>query len=198
MVTDEAATARVSPDEALNRVHGALGDRVSDARLNYDQVDFTCSPEAVVDVMKTLRDAEELRCRFFTFLSGVDRSAAAGGDGGDGGDGSDGAGGRGGLEVLIHVYSPDHILHVNVHVPLDSVKPECPTISHLYAGAVWHERETWEMFGIDFPGHPRLVNLYLPEDFEGHPLLKSFKLPSRNVKEWPGAKDPEEAAAGGR
>jgi NADH-quinone oxidoreductase subunit C len=87
---------------------------------------------------------------------------------------------------------------VNVHVPLDFNRPECPSITDVYVGAQWHERETWEMFGIDFPGHPRLVNLYLPEDFEGHPLLKSFKLPSRSVKEWPGAKDPEEATAGGR
>jgi NADH:ubiquinone oxidoreductase subunit C len=55
------------------------------------------------------------------------------------------------------------------------------------------------MFGIDFEGHPRLVNLYLTEDFEGNPGLKSFKLPARTtVKDWPGAKDPEEAAAGGR
>jgi NADH:ubiquinone oxidoreductase subunit C len=55
------------------------------------------------------------------------------------------------------------------------------------------------MYGIDFEGHPRLVGLYLPEDFDGHPGLRSFKLPSRSlVKEWPGAKDPDEAAAGGR
>jgi NADH-quinone oxidoreductase subunit C len=54
------------------------------------------------------------------------------------------------------------------------------------------------MFGIDFEGHPGLINLYLPEDFDGHPGLRSFKLPSRFVKDWPGAKDPEEAAGGGR
>jgi NADH-quinone oxidoreductase subunit C len=185
----------ISSEDALARVQAALGDRIVEAGLNHDQVDITCAPEGVVEVMEILRDADELRCRFFTFLSGVDRSAAAGRD--EGGNG-DGRGPRSGLEVLIHVYSPDNVFHVNVHVPVDVQTPECPSISAVYAGAIWHERETWEMFGIDFPGHPRLVNLYLPEDFEGHPLLKSFKLPSRSVKEWPGAKDPEEAAAGGR
>jgi NADH:ubiquinone oxidoreductase subunit C len=54
------------------------------------------------------------------------------------------------------------------------------------------------MFGVEFEGNSNLSNLYLPEDFEGHPLLRSFKLPSRFVKAWPGAKDPEEASAGGR
>jgi NADH:ubiquinone oxidoreductase subunit C len=55
------------------------------------------------------------------------------------------------------------------------------------------------MFGIHFTDHPNLTTLYLSEDFEGHPMLKSFKLPARSfVKDWPGAKDPDEAAAGGR
>jgi NADH-quinone oxidoreductase subunit C len=185
-----AVTTRTAPEEALDRVRSVLGDKVTNAAINHGQVDITCPPENLVDVMTALRDGDGLECRFFTFLSGVDRSAAAGSE--DDGDAG------GGLEVLVHVYSPDHVIHVNVHVPVDPAAPSCPSISGVYAGARWHERETWEMFGIDFPGHPRLVNLYLPEDFEGHPLLKSFKLPSRAVKEWPGAKDPEEAAAGGR
>jgi NADH-quinone oxidoreductase subunit C len=175
---------RPSPEDDLVRVEGLLGDRVEDTKLNFGAVDLVCLPENLVEVMKKLRDGEGLRCRFFTFLSAVDRSEL-----GEGG---------GGLEVLIHVYSPEHITHVTVHVPVDPADPVCPSISGIYGGALWAERETHEMFGIDFPGHPRLANLYLPEDFEGHPLLKSFKLPGRAVKEWPGAKDPDEAAAGGR
>ena len=85
-----------------------------------------------------------------------------------------------------------------MHVPVDAESPHCPSITDLYRGAEWHEREAHEMFGVHFEGHPGLTNLFLPEDFEGHPLRKSFKLPSRSVKPWPGAKDPEEASAGGR
>ena len=174
---------RTSPEQALARVEGVLGDLVSEAHLNHGQVDITCPPENLVEVMTRLRDDDELMCKFFTFLSGVDRTEFADEPGG--------------LEVLIHVYSPEHVIHANVHVPVDVEDPVCPSITTVYAGAVWHERETWEMFGVKFEGHPRLVHLYLSEDFEGHPLRRSFKLPSRVVKEWPGAKDPEEAAAGG-
>jgi NADH-quinone oxidoreductase subunit C len=176
--------AVVTPEEALSRVETALWPKVRDLKLNYGQVDLTCDPNNLLEVVQTLRDRDGLECRFFTFLSGVDRSEFKDNPGG--------------LEVLIHVYSPEHIVHVNLHVPVDPVAPACPSIAGIYRGASWHERECHEMFGIDFVGHPNLVNLYLPEDFVGHPLLRSFKLPGRMVKDWPGAKDPEEAAAGGR
>lgn len=175
---------RVSAEEALSRAQSALGDRVSDAKVNQGAVDVTCTPQDLVEVARTLRDAEGIRCRFFSVLSGVDRSEVADDPGG--------------LEVLLHLYSPDYAFNVTVHVPVDASEPVCPSITEVFTGALWHERECFEMYGIHFEGHPRLVNLYLPEDFEGHPGLRSFKLPSRIVKDWPGAKDPEEAAAGGR
>jgi NADH:ubiquinone oxidoreductase subunit C len=158
---------RLSPEDVLTRAQELLGDRASEIKLNFDQLDVTCSREHLVDVIASLRDGV-LQFRFFTFLSAVDRSELGGEEGG------------GGMEVLIHLYSQDSAAHVNVHVPVDPADPHCPSITPLFAG-------------------PRLVGLYLPEDFDGHPGLRSFKLPARaQVKEWPGAKDPDEAAAGGR
>ena len=61
----------------------------------------------------------------------------------------------------------------------------------VYAGANWHERETHEMFGIGFAGHPDLRNMYLPTEFEGYPLRKDFPLLARMVKPWPGIVDVE-------
>ena len=69
--------------------------------------------------------------------------------------------------------------------------PEMPTWIGVYAGAAWHERETWEMFGIRFAGHPDLRHIYLPGDFEGYPLRKDFPLLARMVKPWPGIVDVE-------
>ena len=71
------------------------------------------------------------------------------------------------------------------------------SISDVYPGANWHEREAAEMFGIDFPGHPDLTKLYLPDGFEGHPLRKSYPLLSREVKPWPGKVDVEDMPSPG-
>jgi NADH-quinone oxidoreductase subunit C len=179
---------RVSAEDALQRVQSAVGSKASSASLVHGHVDITVAPADLVEVMTALRDADGLRCRFFTFLSAIDRTEFGGPESET----------KGGLEVLVHVYSPDHVIHVNVHVPVDLESPVCPTLTDVFDGAHWQERETHEMFGIEFDGHPRLVPLYLSEDFEGHPLRRDFKLPSRVIKDWPGAKDPEEAAGGGR
>ena len=70
------------------------------------------------------------------------------------------------------------------------------SIHDVYAGANWHERETHEMFGIKFDGHPDLRNMYLPIDFEGFPLRKDFPLLARMVKPWPGIVDVEPLPGG--
>ena len=181
-----AVTERVQGEEAVTRVRDALGSLATEVRQNAEQVDLSTTPESYVEVMTKLRDAEGIRCRFFTFLSAIDWSEYPVEEGEETRE----------LELLVHVYSPEHTTHVTVRVPL-AFGASCPSITGVYGGAIWHERECHEMFGIEFEGHPRLVGLYLPEDFEGHPGLKSFKLPTRTlVKPWPGAKDPEEAAGG--
>jgi len=62
---------------------------------------------------------------------------------------------------------------VRVRIPRDN--PILPTLTGVYTGANWHERETHEFFGIQFDGHPHLIPLLLPEDADFHPLLKDFK-----------------------
>jgi NADH-quinone oxidoreductase subunit C len=64
-------------------------------------------------------------------------------------------------------------------------------VCDVFGGANWHERETNEMFGISFAGHPDLRKMYLPIDFEGHPLRKDFPLLARMIKPWPGIVDVE-------
>lgn len=180
---------KVGVEDALGRVKDALGDKATSVTTNFDSVEVQCERGNLVAVMTTLRDAGGIRCRYFSFLSAVDYSEYPVEDGEQPRE----------LELLVHVYSPEHVLRVTVHVLCELSGAVLPSLSGVYGGAIWHERECAEMYGIDFEGHPRLVGLYLPEDFEGHPGLKSFKLPTRSlVKDWPGAKDPDEAAAGGR
>jgi NADH-quinone oxidoreductase subunit C len=83
--------------------------------------------------------------------------------------------------------------HVNVVLKADLPDDDLRIASlvPVFAGANWHERECWEMFGITFDGHPGLRHLYLPGEFEGHPLRKDFPLLARLVKPWPGIVDVE-------
>jgi NADH-quinone oxidoreductase subunit C len=82
--------------------------------------------------------------------------------------------------------------HVGVTLKCDVPESlSMPSWVPLFAGANWHERETHEMFGITFEGHPDLRNIYLPGEFEGYPLRKDFPLLSRMVKPWPGIVDVE-------
>jgi NADH-quinone oxidoreductase subunit C len=73
-----------------------------------------------------------------------------------------------------------------------------PSATGLFRGAGWAERETHEMFGVVFDGHPGLAPLLLPEGFEGHPLRKDFQLAARAAQEWPGAREPGERQASER
>jgi NADH-quinone oxidoreductase subunit C len=102
------------------------------------------------------------------------------------------AGGDTRFQVFAHVgnLAARGDVFLKADVPEDTLA--VPTWSTNYAGANWHERETAEMYGITFEGHPDLRKLYLPSEFEGHPLRKDFPLLARVVKPWPGIVDVEQ------
>jgi NADH-quinone oxidoreductase subunit C len=104
-----------------------------------------------------------------------------------------GVGGSAGrLQVFAHVESTHQAgSGITLKVDVDDADPHAESWVPVYPGADWHERETWEMFGIVFDGHPSLRHLYLPSEFEGHPLRKDFPLLAREVKPWPGLVDVE-------
>jgi NADH-quinone oxidoreductase subunit C len=106
------------------------------------------------------------------------------------------AGGDTRFQVFARLVSPrQHTgMVLKVDVPDDPVTVD--TWVPVFAGASWHERETFEMFGIRFAGHPDLRVLYLPTGFEGHPLRKDFPLLARMVKPWPGIVDVEPMPGG--
>ena len=79
------------------------------------------------------------------------------------------------LEVVYDFNHFDELCRVVIRARTDRNNPEIPTISHIYQGANWHERETHDFFGIKFIGHPNLEPLLLPEDADFHPLLKDFE-----------------------
>ncbi len=106
------------------------------------------------------------------------------------------AGGETRLQVLARVVHPVTHVGVNLKCDVPDAEPVVESWIPVFAGANWHERETHEMFGIGFAGHPDLRNMYLPSDFEGHPLRKDFPLLARIVKPWPGIVDVEPLPGG--
>lgn len=104
-----------------------------------------------------------------------------------------------GLDLVCHLLSPGEPRHLRTAL-LRTRVPEgatAPSLTPVFPGAAWHERETFEMFGLEFSGFQDhsdlgLRPLLLPEGFVGHPLRKSFVLPARASKPWPGAKEPGE------
>lgn len=100
-----------------------------------------------------------------------------------------------GFDVVAILYAPEFGRRVCLRHRCEGGReaPVAPSLTDLYEGANWMERETWDMFGIEFEGHPRLEpRLLTVESFEGHPLRKDFPLASREAKPWPGVKEPAE------
>ncbi|MGI8983942.1 MAG: NADH-quinone oxidoreductase subunit C [Acidimicrobiales bacterium] len=105
------------------------------------------------------------------------------------------AGGDTRFQVVARLYSTIRHIGVTLKADLDDASPTVDSWITEYPGADWCERETWEMYGFQFTGHPNLIKLYLPGEFEGFPMRKDFPLLAREVKPWPGLVDVEQFPA---
>jgi len=128
---------------------------------------------------------------YFDFLTAIDQTDASGEDAVPG------------FDIVLHVYEPREPgdlgqAMIRTRVP---EKGSIASLTGVYAGAAWHERETHEMFGVRFDGFADATGqglrpLLLPNGFEGHPWRKDFVLTARVSKDWPGAKEPGEGGGG--
>ena len=83
------------------------------------------------------------------------------------------------FDLVYHFYSSRFNRRVRLKVPLALADPTAPSLTPLWPGANWFEREVWDMFGITFAGHPNLRRLLLYEEFTGHPLRKDYPVRKR-------------------
>ncbi|MCX5606339.1 NADH-quinone oxidoreductase subunit C [Streptomyces sp. NBC_00047] len=141
---------------------------------SYDVLTVDVPVGSWISSLEIARD--KLGCTYFDWLSAVDEPGT-------------------GFRICAHVVSLEshRVRRLLLRTTVPHSAPSLPSAVAVYAGAEWHERETYEMFGIVFTDHPHLVHLLLPENFEGHPLRKDFVLAARVAKAWPGAKEPGEA-----
>ncbi|MFD7363399.1 NADH-quinone oxidoreductase subunit C, partial [Streptomyces sp. NPDC059885] len=168
------ANAYDSLPEAVTEVFG----EEATAERAYDLLTVDVPVGSWIAALEIARD--KLGCTYFDWLSAVDEPGA-------------------GFRVCAHVVALEGgaVRRLLVRTTVPHAAPVLASAIDIYAGAAWHERETHEMFGVEFTGHPNLVPLLLPENFEGHPLRKDFVLAARVVKAWPGAKEPGESEHGG-
>ena len=146
-------------DSALRRrLEARFGDRFAGAvRQRHDETEIRIRPADVPDVLRALHDEPDLRFELLADLAGVDTGTE--------------------MEVVYHLWStttPDWLRVIAVGLSRDD--PRVPSITFLWKGAEWLEREAYDMFGIVFEGNRDLRRIYMPPDYTSFPLRKDFYL----------------------
>jgi NADH-quinone oxidoreductase subunit C len=130
-----------------------FGDQVLDAQQDEKHGFIRVTPKVLVEAAKFLRDDPRTRFEQIHDVTAVDWVDH--------------------FEVVLHAFSlsKKHALCLKVRTA-SRENADCPSVTSVWPGADWHERETWDLMGVRFVGHPDLRRLLLPEDWQGHPLRK--------------------------
>ena len=150
------------PTIDLAPVRGALAARLGDrARVSvlHDMLVVDVDAARLVEVAMVVRDDPATQCDLYSVNAGVDTGTE--------------------LRSVTFVRGTETHVFVMLRTPCDSLEPHVPSLVNVWVGANWCERETYDMFGIVFDGHPDLRRIFLEESFPGHPMRKSF-LPPRS------------------
>jgi len=140
-------------DELLNTIRGRFGESVLDAYQRLGETTLIIKPDALKEVMLYLRDSEGFE--MLTDLTAVDWLGRR----------------EPRFEVVYHLHSYSRNLRLRVKSPTDGT---IDSVVDIWPGAGFMERETWEMFGIEFRGNPELSHILLWDGFPGWPLRKDF------------------------
>lgn len=137
--------------------------KLKDFKIEFTDVNGTpaviTNPENVINVCSILKSDDDISFDMLLDVLGIDNFKK-----------------EKRFEVVCSLYSLKFKDRIFVKIPLDTKKPEMPSLTALWKGANWFERETYDMFGIIFTGHPDLRRIYMPEEYEYYPLRKDFPL----------------------
>jgi NADH-quinone oxidoreductase subunit C len=149
-------------DETLDRlgktIAGALASSVTSYSVAFHELNVAAQASDIITVMRFLRD--DPRCQFWSL---IDVTAI------------DWPGREQRFEVVYHLLSPKQNVRIRVKVETDEVTPVA-SIIEVFPGADWFERETYDLYGVVFSGHPDMRRILTDYGFEGHPLRKDFPL----------------------
>ncbi|GAA1013719.1 NADH-quinone oxidoreductase subunit C [Acrocarpospora pleiomorpha] len=160
---------RRAPQLSTPRPYGGYFDQLVDAlpegtveRVVVDRGELTLhiARERLVETMRKLRDDPALRFELSLGVSGVHYPEESGAE----------------LRAVYHLASITHNRRVRVEVSAPDTDRHIPSTVSVYPTHDWHERETYDFFGIIFDGHPALTRIEMPDDWEGHPQRKDYPL----------------------
>jgi NADH-quinone oxidoreductase subunit C len=154
-------------DEVADALGGALeaselsfGDAVERVVAAYGELTFYVRREHLVEVARKLRDEPSLAFELCLGVSGTHYPADIGTE----------------LHAVYHLLSITHNRRLRLEVTTPDADPHVPSLTDVYPTCDWHERETWDFFGIIFDGHPALTRIEMPDDWKGHPQRKDYPL----------------------
>jgi len=139
---------------AENAAVQALGELVTDAKFDRGELTLTVAKESVVTACEAVKAAG---FTFFEDLTAVDWYPQ-----------------EPRFQLSYHILSMALKQRLRLVVQVDSAELSVPSITSAWPAANFYEREVFDLFGIDFPGHPRLTRIMMPVDWEGHPLRKDY------------------------
>jgi NADH-quinone oxidoreductase subunit C len=145
--------------DALDAGYPDFGDAVTKVVIDRGQITFHVRREYLVSMVRQLRDDPALRFELLSSLSGVDY-----------------LGTEERLHAVYHLTSMTYRRRIRLEVSCSAEDNHIPSITAIYPTADWQERETWDMFGIIFDGHPALTRIMMPDDWIGHPQRKDYPL----------------------
>lgn len=136
--------------------------KVAIERVVVDKGELTIyvAREHILAVARAIRDDQDLRFEMCYGVSGVHFPANIGRE----------------LQAVYHFHSITHNRNLRLQVAVSDEDPTIPSIVSIYPGNDWHERETWDLMGIVFTGHPGLTRSAMPDDWVGHPQRKDYPL----------------------
>jgi NADH-quinone oxidoreductase subunit C len=145
---------------ALGAAGHDLGVAVEKVVVDRGELTFVVRREHLQATCQALRDDPDLRFELLSGVSGVHYPGDSGRE----------------LHAVYHLLSITHNRRVRLEVSCSEADPHIPSVVGIYPTADWHERETWDFFGIQFDGHPALTRIEMPDDWPGHPQRKDYPL----------------------
>jgi NADH-quinone oxidoreductase subunit C len=146
--------------DRLGALMPGFGEVITKVVVHRGEITFHVARQHLPALVRQLRDDAQLRFEFCSGVSGVHYPADAGAE----------------LHAVYHLQSMTHNRRLRLEVSVPDADPHIPSVVATYPTADWHERETWDMVGIVFDGHPALTRILMPDDWPGHPQRKDYPL----------------------